>query len=298
MKKNLLMLSSLLALGVMATSCGNGSDNRPNSKNTMPIEAVTSMNLLSKATNNQTKKGAKSLTDIDMTEVKSVLPQLDLLLENGYTFDSTTTEFNGYVNDSTIQYEFKQEIKFKDEADNDAVYTLYYNQGITKEKVDEEDNEIKTKSFITGIATTNGETYFNFESKVTTEKEGNEYEEKTSFKLLVTDNSYIKVSQEFEKEGNEFETKFNYEVVNNGFKYVDYSIKIEYNNKNEKTLKYELGNKEFEFSKTFDKEANKTLYVLKYEDDALDKEFKLTFEKIVAEDGTVTFNLVSSFTDK
>ena len=71
-----------------------------------------------------------------------------------------------------------------------------------------------------------------------------------------------------------------------------------YNNKNEKTLKYELGNKEFEFSKTFDKEANKTLYVLKYEDDALDNEFKLTFEKIVAEDGTVTFNLVSSFTDK
>lgn len=298
MKKNLLMLSSLLALGVMATSCGNGSENQPDSKNTMPIEAVTSMNLLSKATNSQTKKGAKSLIDVDMTEVKSVLPQLDLLLENGYTFDSTTTEFNGYVNNSAIQYEFKQEIKFKDETDKEAVYTLYYNQGITKEKVDEEDNEIKTKSFIKGIATTNGETYFNFESKVTTEKEGDEYEEKTSFKLLVTDNSYIKVSQQFEKEGKEFETKFNYEVVNNGIKYVDYSIKIEYNNKNEKTLKYELGDKEFKFTKTYDKETNKTLYVLKYEDESLGIEFKLTFEKVVAEDGTVTFNLVSSYTDK
>ena len=65
MKKNLLMLSSLLALGVMATSCGTGSGNQPNNENTMPIEAVTSMNFLSKATNNQTKKGAKSLSDIN-----------------------------------------------------------------------------------------------------------------------------------------------------------------------------------------------------------------------------------------
>ncbi len=298
MKKNLLMLSSLLALGVMATSCGTGSGNQPNNENTMPIEAVTSMNLLSKATNNQTKKGAKSLSDIDISQVKAVLPQLDLLLENGYTFDSTTTEFNGYVNDSTIQYEFKQEIKFKDEADKEAVYTLYYNQGITKEKVDEEDNEIKTKSFITGIATTNGETYFNFESKVTTEKEQDEYEEKTSFKLFVAEDSYIKVSQGLEKEGNEVETKFHYEVVNNGFTYVDYSIKIEYNKNNDKTLKYELGDKEFKFTKTTDKETNKTLYVLKYEDESLGKEFKLTFEKVVAEDGTVTFNLLTSYTDK
>ena len=288
MKKSLIITS--LFIGISLTSCNLSNDEKAiKDDQKFTLQAATSLNLV-KSISNVNKFNLSKKSDIsenDINEIKEILPQLDLMLENGYTFNSQISEVNKEINNET--YKYQEIITFKGLNEEYVTYNLFYNS--PKEIKEVDDDEIEIKQIMNGVATFDNNNYYSFISLSESEKEDDELEDKRIFKINMNNESYIKVEESYEIEGKEIENKFKYTVVENGTKTLEYKVKQEIETNKEK-LEYELNDIEYKLVKEFDKDNNRTLYIIKYENEDLDKEFKLKFEKIVLENGDVIFNQI------
>jgi len=288
MKKSLIITS--LFIGISLTSCNLSNDEKViKDDQKFTLQAATSLNLV-KSISKVNKFNLSKKSDIsenDINEIKEILPQLDLMLENGYTFDSQISEVNKEINNET--YKYHEIITFKDLNEEYVTYNLFYNS--PKEIKEVDDDEIEIKQIMNGVATFDNNNYYSFISLSESEKEDDELEDKRIFKINMNNESYIKVEESYEIEGKEIENKFKYTVVENGIKTLEYKVKQEIETNKEK-LEYELNDIEYKLVKEFDKDNNRTIYIIKYENEDLDKEFKLKFEKIVLENGDVIFNQI------
>ena len=98
---------------------------------------------------------------------------------------------------------------------------LYYNEisSEIKTEIDEDDltEEIETEKRISGIAIV-GEKEFILEGIVKEEKENDEVENKSIFKIIEDENNYVIVQEETETEQNEYTHEYKYTIVSNGKK--------------------------------------------------------------------------------
>lgn len=224
-KTNLLLVASILGLGVgVLASCdfsdiknAFGTKQELSKEETFRLEAATSLNLV--ANLNTTKTNLKlmksnAISDNDANKIKEMLPTIDLILDNGSTFASTIVEEETVLNEVTYQY--KEVINFKNHLLQDESYTLIYNK---TSKVENQDrDEIETFEKLEGYALIDENTKYKFVSLVTTESENNEQEMEREFKIILGNNSYVRVSEETEQERKENSTEFEYLLVENGVK--------------------------------------------------------------------------------
>lgn len=336
MKKTKLLvgLFASVALIAGATSCEdikstpNGGNNNLTTQQKQNVEALTGIKLLESTLNNGNMiKIAQVFNDnqeINTEDIEKILPSIDVLLSNGSIIESSITEVDTVINETT--YKFKEVISYKDSELKDATYTLVYNkESIGNDKDDDDDDhddrriketkkegqdnaitpettpettpegkpennksndEIKTKEKLVGLVLLSETEHYDFEAMSKTEIEEDEKESKRSFKISLEENSFVKVTEKFEVEDDEKETKFAYKFVKDGKVELDYSLKIE-DEKDELTeVTYEVNETEYEVTK-FVKDS-KEIYKVERED-AHDNEQVFYFEKIINEDGTSSF---------
>lgn len=332
MKKTKLLVGLFASVALIAgvTSCEaikgtpNGGNNNLTTQQKQNVEALTGIKLLeSTLSNGNMIKRAQVFNDnqeINTEDIEKILPSIDVLLSNGSIIESSITEVDTVINETT--YKFKEVISYKDSELKDATYTLVYNkESIGNDKDDDDDDhddrriketkkedqddviasettpeskpennksndEIKTKEKLVGLVLLSETEHYDFEAMSKTEIEEDEKESKRSFKISLEENSFVKVTEKSEVEEDEKETKFAYKFVKDGKVELDYSLKIE-DEKDELTeVTYEVNETEYEVTK-FVKDS-KEIYKVERED-AHDNEQVFYFEKIINEDGTSSF---------
>lgn len=336
MKKTKLSVGLFASVALIAgvTSCEaikgtpNGGNNNLTTQQKQNVEALTGIKLLeSTLSNGNMIKRAQVFNDnqeINTEDIEKILPSIDVLLSNGSIIESSITEVDTVINETT--YKFKEVISYKDSELKDATYTLVYNkESIGNDKDDDDDDhddrrikettkegqdnviapettpettpegkpennksndEIKTKEKLVGLVLLSEIEHYDFEAMSKTEIEEDEKESKRSFKISIEENSFVKVTEKSEVEEDEKETKFAYKFVKDGKVELDYSLKIE-DEKDELTeVTYEVNETEYEVTK-FVKDS-KEIYKVERED-AHDNEQVFYFEKIINEDGTSSF---------
>lgn len=293
MKNKIVLLMSLLTLGSQLIGCNHSPSTKGTadltSKESLALEAVTSLNLLSTGGMGKRllKQANPTLSNEEEKEMEQLLPQLDLMLENGFSFKSEKTAYNEAIGD--VIYANKEIISFNETSGEKATYSLFYNE---KENVIEQDeDETETKSYIEGVVSFDESEFFSFSSILKTEKEEDEYEEKREFIVHKDEQSFVKVEQIYEMEGNEKETKFEYEYVKDGIKQTEYSFNFE-NEGTRSKIEYEFNNLEYELEKYIDSSSKETIYKVKYENEENNIETTLHFKKIVSNDGTVHYEKI------
>ena len=292
MKKTKLLLG--LVLGVTVTiglaSCVDTklptyiNDGKLSSSEKLTMQAATGIKLLSETssvlTNNMRMK--RSMSEDQINEVTKILPQLDLMFENDNAFIGMAEEGEFSINETNYQY--KETISFKDINLEDVSYVMYYNVDAKFEEHDDKD-EVETFSRISGVVSYDNETYFNFVSFTETETEEDEFEEERTFRINVSNESYVLIEESKEQEGNESETNFEYTLVENRKKVLNYSIEVE-SEGHKDSIEYEINDQEYEVTKRDD------LYIVKIgEDDDFNEEVG-RFKKVIDENNNVTFQYI------
>lgn len=291
MKKiKILGLGILTSGAILLSSCTSnslkdlvhGGDNQNNvttNSEAFLMQATSSLKLLSNI-NLGSARLSRSLNDTEINEIKEILPQLDLMLNNGTSFESSLTSKENVIEGVTYQYE--EVVTFKDSNLIDVTYTLIYNAN-TKEFKD--DDEKVTVTTIEGVAKVDDVTYLPFISITKTENEWDESETERTFKLNLNETSYVIVEESHEVEDNEIENEFEYTLINNGRKELEYSIEIEKEGFKD-SIEYEVNNKEYELTRVGDEYYVKVKEGRNFVDYA-------KFKKIINEDGSVIFELVN-----
>ena len=306
MKKLHLLIGAVSAFGIIAgaTSCGSQDTTKPTTqlsvKEKKNIETLTGVKLLQSALSTSTMRTmncayrAMNQDEINTKDIEDILPSIDALLNNGSVLNSTITEEDTIINDVT--YKFKEEVTYKDSNLKDATYTLVYNKEVLTEKAKEngkeenkeenKDQESEQSERLDGYVFISTDEKYPFTSISESETEKNESEVERTFKVNINETSYVLVEEENEAEKNEAETEFEYTFVNNGKVELNYSISIENHKDGLKEVEYEKNGVEYEVKKTV--RDNKEVFKVERED-ANDEEAKFFFEKVIAEDGSVSF---------
>ena len=291
MKKiKILGLGILTSGAILLSSCTSnslkdlvhGGDNQNNvttNSEAFLMQATSSLKLLSNIDLGSARL-SRSLNDTEINEIKEILPQLDLMLNNGTSFESSLASKENVIEGVTYQYE--EVVTFKDSNLIDVTYTLIYNAN-TKEFKD--DDEKVTVTTIEGVAKVDDVTYLPFVSITKTENEWDESETERTFKVNLNENSYVIVEESHEVEDDEIENEFEYTLINNGRKELEYSIEIEKEGFKD-SIEYEVNNKEYELTRVGDEYYVKVKEGRNFVDYA-------KFKKIINEDGSVIFELVS-----
>ena len=291
MKKiKILGLGILTSGAILLSSCTSnslkdlvhGGDNQNNvttNSEAFLMQATSSLKLLSNIDLGSARL-SRSLNDTEINEIKEILPQLDLMLNNGTSFESSLTSKENVIEGVTYQYE--EVVTFKDSNLIDVTYTLIYNAN-TKEFKD--DDEKVTITTIEGVAKVDDVTYLPFVSITKTENEWDESETERTFKVNLNENSYVIVEESHEVEDDEIENEFEYTLINNGRKELEYSIEIEKEGFKD-SIEYEVNNKEYELTRVGDEYYVKVKEGRNFVDYA-------KFKKIINEDGSVIFELVN-----
>lgn len=291
MKKiKILGLGILTSGAILLSSCTSnslkdlvhGGDNQNNvttNSEAFLMQATSSLKLLSNIDLGSARL-SRSLNDTEINEIKEILPQLDLMLNNGTSFESSLTSKENVIEGVTYQYE--EVVTFKDSNLIDVTYTLIYNAN-TKEFKD--DDEKVTVTTIEGVAKVDDVTYLPFVSITKTENEWDESETERTFKVNLNENSYVIVEESHEVEDDEIENEFEYTLINNGRKELEYSIEIEKEGFKD-SIEYEVNNKEYELTRVGDEYYVKVKEGRDFVDYA-------KFKKIINEDGSVIFELVN-----
>ena len=291
MKKiKILGLGILTSGAILLSSCTSnslkdlvhGDDNQNNvttNSEAFLMQATSSLKLLSNIDLGSARL-SRSLNDTEINEIKEILPQLDLMLNNGTSFESSLTSKENLIEGVTYQYE--EVVTFKDSNLIDVTYTLIYNAN-TKEFKD--DDEKVTVTTIEGVAKVDDVTYLPFVSITKTENEWDESETERTFKVNLNENSYVIVEESHEVEDDEIENEFEYTLINNGRKELEYSIEIEKEGFKD-SIEYEVNNKEYELTRVGDEYYVKVKEGRNFVDYA-------KFKKIINEDGSVIFELVN-----
>lgn len=291
MKKiKILGLGILTSGAILLSSCTSnslkdlvhGGDNQNNvttNSEAFLMQATSSLKLLSNIDLGSARL-SRSLNDTEINEIKEILPQLDLMLNNGTSFESSLTSKENLIEGVTYQYE--EVVTFKDSNLIDVTYTLIYNANIKEFK---DDDEKVTVTTIEGVAKVDDATYLPFVSITKTENEWDESETERTFKVNLNENSYVIVEESHEVEDDEIENEFEYTLINNGRKELEYSIEIEKEGFKD-SIEYEVNNKEYELTRVGDEYYVKVKEGRNFVDYA-------KFKKIINEDGSVIFELVN-----
>lgn len=302
MKKTLFVISllSMLGLGaVMLTSCDLGNDTTKlgdveiptTSKKENTFQATTSVSLL----NSINKTGAlkahnpvKLSKDFNSQSVQEdltqVLPQLDLMMDNGFDISSNVEEVSTEIEDKT--YTIKETVSYKNFDNETVTYSLIYNARSHEER---DDDEIEKYTYMEGYVLLNGANY-EFTSVMKNEQEWDEEEVERNFRINLNNNSYIFVESSMENEGNENEEEYEYTYIENGRKVIEYSIEIEKEGFKD-SIEIEYNEKEFEVSRT--ERDGKILFFVKLKEGRDYRDY-LTYEKVIGDDGSVSYILLTN----
>ena len=302
MKKTLFVISllSMLGLGaVMLTSCDLGNDTTKlgdveiptTSKKENTFQATTSVSLL----NSINKTGAlkahnpvKLSKDFNSRSVQEdltkVLPQLDLMMDNGFDISSNVEEVSTEIEDKT--YTIKETVSYKNFNNETVTYSLIYNARSHEER---DDDEIERYTYMEGYVLLNDANY-EFTSVMKNEQEWDEEEVERNFRINLNNNSYIFVESSMENEGNENEEEYEYTYIENGRKVIEYSIEIEKEGFKD-SIEIEYNEKEFEVSRT--ERDGKILFFVKLKEGRDYRDY-LTYEKVIGDDGSVSYILLTN----
>ena len=238
MRKNLFTISllSIVTLGVgVLTSCSNdtpstnlgGVEIPLSSKKENTFQATTSVSLLnsitessalSRASQLKLGKDFKNQETSTSTDFKEILPQLELMMNNGFDIKSEIESVETTIGDTT--YGVKETISYKDFNYQEVTYSLVYN---VKEYEEKDDDEIEKYTLMDGYVLLE-ENEYSFRSLMKSEEEHDENEVERNFKINLENNSYIFVESSIENEENETEEEYEYTYVENGRKKMEYSI--------------------------------------------------------------------------
>ena len=302
MKKTLFVISLLSMLGLgaaMLTSCDLGNDTTKlgdveiptTSKKENTFQATTSVSLL----NSINKAGAlkahnpvKLSKDFNSQSVQEdltqVLPQLDLMMDNGFDISSNVEEISTEIEDKT--YTIKETVSYKNFDNETVTYSLIYNARSHEER---DDDEIEKYTYMEGYVLLNDANY-EFTSVMKNEQEWDEEEVERNFRINLNNNSYIFVESSMENEGNENEEEYEYTYIENGRKVIEYSIEIEKEGFKD-SIEIEYNEKEFEVSRT--ERDGKILFFVKLKEGRDYRDY-LTYEKVIGDDGSVSYILLTN----
>lgn len=275
--KKLLVIAGGIGISLSLFSCGkiqkdqNGTEAIVNrNADTLAYQSATSLSLIFNHRNDGRKM---KISESTKSSIEEMLPSVDLILKNDADFS------NEMVESDREEYDYKQEISFKDLTDSLSKYTLYYNIVKTKEKADEDETETEAK--LSGIAVA-GETEFDFVGSVEKETETDEEEEEMQLKIFTekgNTRSYIKVKQEISRETDEYEEEFAYEIVENSV--TTYAFSFEKESENEKVeneIKVKLDGVKYKFE-TFTENGEEFIEVKVSGEESE----KLLFKKVLTE---------------
>ena len=301
MKKTLFVISLLSMLGLgaaMLTSCDLGNDTTKlgdveiptTSKKENTFQATTSVSLL----NSINKTGAlkahnpvKLSKDFNSQNVQEdltqVLPQLDLMMDNGFDISSNVEEVSTEIEGKT--YTIKETVSYKDFNNETVTYSLIYNARSHEER----DDEIEKYTYMEGYVLLNDANY-EFTSVMKNEQEWDEEEVERNFRINLNNNSYIFVESSMENEGNENEEEYEYTYIENGRKKIEYSIEIEKEGFKD-SIEIEYNEKEFEVCRT--ERDGKILFFVKLKEGRDYRDY-LTYEKVIGDDGSVSYILLTN----
>ena len=302
MKKTLFVISLLSMLGLgaaMLTSCDLGNDTTKlgdveiptTSKKENTFQATTSVSLL----NSINKTGAlkahnpvKLSKDFNSKSVQEdltqVLPQLDLMMDNGFDISSNVEEVSTEIEGKT--YTIKETVSYKDFDNETVTYSLIYNARSHEER---DDDEIERYTYMEGYVLLNDANY-EFTSVMKNEQEWDEEEVERNFRINLNNNSYIFVESSMENEGNENEEEYEYTYIEYGRKKIEYSIEIEKEGFKD-SIEIEYNDKEFEVSRT--ERDGKILFFVKLKEGRDYRDY-LTYEKVIGDDGSVSYILLTN----
>lgn len=234
--KKILSLITLFILSLLLLGCNNSNSNKDkldDEKNNMSYQALSSIKLLqAQEVKSQkllkTRKlntQDKTLADIDKyQDIEKYLEMMDELLNESKGFESKVEKSD------KSEYSYMIIIITKDLKGEKVEYTLYYNEIFTKEEIDEDDkNEIEVEKTISGIAIVDGVEY-KLEGKIKEEREDDELETESYYKIIEDKDNYVIVKEEKEEEKNETEHEYKYTIVKDGNKVNEFKLEVEQEN--------------------------------------------------------------------
>lgn len=278
MKKFLLGFIIMIGGICLLCSCEQLKVEKNKHIDTLAYEATTSLSLLNNTT---TQRARRNVSAGEEDEFLSLLPQIELLLQNGTGFSNVSLESD---NES---YTYLEKITFNTSLNESMSYFLYFNKIDTKESQEDDETEVELR--YDGIVVIDNQT-MKFVAEIEKEQDAEEVEEEMEFKIQTSENSYVKVKQEIEIEENEKEEEYHYTVVENGKKVYEYSVSIEIEN-DETEVELELNNQFYKV--TF--ESNKGENFIKFEqygDDDDDYLINTVVYKVVLTDGVISYEKV------
>lgn len=299
MRKNLFTISllSIVTLGVgVLTSCSNdtpstnlgGVEIPLSSKKENTFQATTSVSLLNSITESSALRRASQLKlgkdfkneeTSTSTDFKEILPQLELMMNNGFDIKSEIESVETTIGDTT--YSVKETISYKDFNNQEVTYSLVYN---VKEYEEKDDDEIEKYTLMDGYVLLE-ENEYSFRSLMKSEEEHDESEVERNFKINLENNSYIFVESSLENEGDETEEEYEYTYVENGRKKMEYSIEIEKEGFKD-SIEIEENEKEYEVKRI--SKDGKTYFLIQIKEGKNYKDY-LSYEKVLNDDGSVSY---------
>ena len=217
-------------------------------------------------------------------DLTQVLPQLDLMMDNGFDISSNVEEVSTEIEGKT--YAIKETVSYKDFDNETVTYSLIYNARSYEER---DDDEIEKYTYMEGYVLLNDANY-EFTSVMKNEQEWDEEEVERNFRINLNNNSYIFVESSMENEDNENEEEYEYTYIENGRKKIEYSIEIEKEGFKD-SIEIEYNEKEFEVSRT--ERDGKILFFVKLKEGRDYRDY-LTYEKVIGEDGSVSYILLTN----
>lgn len=207
-----------------------------------------------------------AISDTAKSDIKGVLPTVDLLLTNKSDFKTTLVE------SSLKDYPYELNIEFVDRVNEKINYNLYFN--IIESKTETDDDEVESTVKYSG--------FMDFKTQKLpfiaiieheTEDDGEEFEMSMILYLNDAKSSFVTIEQEKESSAKENEESFEYKVYNDNVLEREFEIETELN-KDKEDVSLELGGEEYTVS--VKKEETDTIFEFKDKKSADVVKFKKT----------------------
>lgn len=274
----LIATSTILVVALTMNKTG-GTNLVPNdpklSMKAIAKSATPLLSFQSSASEVAVKKNLNSLLNTTLSRVDKT--NEEIIQELLYQFDTIIENDDNYkveaVESDKEEYKYKEIITFKDLLNNSTSYSLYYNELLIGEDVDDnddDDNEIERETTYKGLAVKNDQE-FEFKLELEEGYEGDETEIESTFYLYESKTTFTKVTSSSEIEGLEKETEYSYEIYEDGSLITSYEMEIEHDPEdNEVELSIELNEKGFSVERVI--ENGETYFYVEFENDNTDEE--------------------------
>ena len=236
MKKALAILLTLVMIVGLMAGCGSTSTGEEPAAESKDIKiALITMDSIDQHWITLNEGAQKAAAELGVTvtfmapntkdDAQQIEAELDaymalvesLLSDGGFQVQEGASDREGY--------ETKMVVSYRDLKGSALQYELHYNSIARQDKDDRDDddddfddrfeNETEEEYGIEGIMVIDGADYA-IRGERETESEGSETESETSFRVTLSDASYMLVEQSYESERNETEQEYSYSVYENG----------------------------------------------------------------------------------